>query len=137
MSHFLGIITRKYFILTHLYCKTSFALHMTFYASRSIHIVLLFRFLLFLHWILISFQDPVKVMKIDELNLQNEAYDHSDKVWQHKWVTFWHKIYYIDSFVLQKPHLLCIWLFMLQSTLYSFSDFLYFCISFELVSKIL
>ena len=105
MSHFLGIITRKYFISTHLYCKTSFALHMTFYASRSIHIVLLFRFLLFLRWILISFQDPVKGMKIDELNVQNEAYDQSDEAWQHKWVTFWHKIYYIDSFVLQ--NLIC------------------------------
>ena len=31
-----GIITRKYFILTHLYCKTLFALHMTFYASICI-----------------------------------------------------------------------------------------------------
>ena len=44
-------------------------------------------------------------MKIDQLNVQNEAYDQSDKAWQHKWVTFWHKIYYIDSFVLQ--NLIC------------------------------
>ena len=36
MSHFFGIITRKYIILTHLYCKTLFALHMTFYASICI-----------------------------------------------------------------------------------------------------
>ena len=31
-----GIITKKYVILTHFYCKTSFALHMTFYASICI-----------------------------------------------------------------------------------------------------
>ena len=36
MSHFFGIIRRKYFILTHLYCKTSFALHITFYVSICI-----------------------------------------------------------------------------------------------------
>ena len=51
---------------------------------------------------------------------------------------FWHnykKIFYFDSFVLQ--NLICTgYDFMPQSALYKFSDFLYFRIGFELVSKI-
>ena len=33
--YFNGRIKKNYFILTHLYCKTSFALHMTFCMSQS------------------------------------------------------------------------------------------------------
>ena len=35
MIHFNGRIKTKYFIFTYLYCKTSFALHMTFCMPQS------------------------------------------------------------------------------------------------------
>ena len=51
----------------------------------------------------------------------------------------WHnykKMLYFDSFVLQ--NLICTaYYFLPQSALYNFSDFLYFCVGFESVSKIL
>ena len=50
---------------------------------------------------------------------------------------FWHKIFYFDSFVLQNLICTAYDFLCLDSPLYSFSDFLYFCIGFESVSKIL
>ena len=59
---------------------------------------------------------------MDEVSGQNEAYDQLDKAWQHKCVTFWHKIFYFDSFVLQ--NFIC--------TAYDFLCLYLHCITFQI-----
>ena len=62
---------------------------------------------------------------MDELNVQNEAYDQSDKAWQHNESLFWHnykKIFYFDSFVLK--NLIC--------TAYDFLCLNLHCITFQI-----
>ena len=135
MSHLFGI---KYFMLTHLYCKTSFALHTPLYDF------------LCLDPHCIAFQ--ISYISASDLN-RFPRFCKSYVIWM-RWVytmkhmisqmrpgstnesLFWHKIFYFDSFVLQ--NLIC--------TAYDFLcldphciafQILYFCIRFELVSKIL
>ena len=136
MSHFFGI---KYFMLTHLHCKTSFALHTPLYDFLCLdpHCIAfqisyisasgLNRFPRFCKSYVIWMRGAVYTMKHMISQIRPGSTNES---------LFWHKIFYFDSFVLQ--NLIC--------TAYDFLcldphciafKILYFCIGFESVSKIL